>query len=131
MGAKLSRRRLLDSDNWRPRGFGLHFSRRDRPEFAHSAGQPGWTYEHGEPRAFPRSTAESGDLARWNVLGIEYSSLSDMLILPMWSPIALVTICGMLLVRGLRRQTLKADVHGLGQIRAVDNGVPHLRRMNL
>src|SRR6185437_4737159 len=67
-----------------------------------SIGQPGWSQERDDPRALPKSMAESGDLARWNVFGIEYSSLSQMLIVPMWTVMGLSVICGMLMVRTLR-----------------------------
>ena len=77
------------------------------------AGQHGWSHQRADPAAFPRSMAESGDLPCWNVLGIEYSSLSQMLIVPMWSLIAVSSLCGGLMVRTLRsRQIFIFASHG-------------------
>jgi hypothetical protein len=71
--------------------------------FLTTSGDPGWVHTRDDPRAFPRSMAESGDLARWRFLGVEYSSISDMLIVPMWMLAAASGLGGWTMRRTLRR----------------------------
>jgi hypothetical protein len=72
----------------------------------------GWSYESGDPASFPRSTAESGDARLCGLLGLEYSWISGVTIVPAWV-IALLAGVSMGLLAGAMRRGAATKSHDM------------------